>query len=148
MSTTKLGEDFMKIPQLDVAGTNWVIYKDRFLWAIDACGHLDHIDGSMNEPVDPTSEREDMERALTAAEIAAQLEWKKELKIWKQGEAIVKQQIAATIPDSLFMNIQGKGNALEIWSSLANEFDNKSRSVAMDLWKRLQDEYCSKKADV
>jgi len=32
-------------------------------------------------------------------------EWKKELKLWKQGEAIVKQQIAATIPDSLFMKI-------------------------------------------
>jgi len=138
----------MKIPRLDVAGTNWVIYKDRFLWAIDARGHLDHIDGSMNEPVDPTSEREDKERALTAAEIAAQLEWKKELKIWKQGEAIVKQQIAMTIPDSLFMKIQGKGNALEIWSSLANEFEKKSRSVAVDLQKRLQDEYCSEKADV
>ena len=37
LSTSKLGEDFMKIPRLDIAGTNWVIYKDCFLWAIDAC---------------------------------------------------------------------------------------------------------------
>ena len=105
MSTTKLGEDFMKIPRLDVAGTNWVIYKDRFLWAIDARGHLDHVDGSTKEPVDPNLGREDKTKALTVAEAAAELEWNKELKTWKQGEAIVKQQIAATIPDSLFMKI-------------------------------------------
>jgi hypothetical protein len=33
------------------------------------------------------------------------MEWKKETKLWKQGEAIVKQQITGTIPDSLFMKI-------------------------------------------
>ena len=148
MSTIKLGEDLMKIPQLDVAGTNWVIYKDRFLWAIDARGYLDHIDGSTAEPADPISGRDDENKEFTAAETTAELEWKKELKIWKQGEAIVKQQIAATIPDSLFMKIRGKGNALEIWSSLTKEFEKKSRSVAVDLRKRLQDEYCSEKADV
>ena len=92
--------------------------------------------------------REDKTKALTVAEAAAELEWNKELKTWKQGEAIIKQQIAATIPDSLFMKIRGKGNALEIWSSLTNEFEKKSRSVAVDLWKRLQDEFCSEKADV
>jgi len=148
MSTTKLGEDFMKIPRLNVAGTNWVIYKDRFLWAIDACRHLNHVDGSTKELVDPNLGREDKTKALTAAEAAAELEWNKELKTWKQGEAIIKQQIAATILDSLFMKIRGKGNALEIWSSLANEFEKKFRLVAVDLWKRLQDEFYSKKADV
>ena len=148
MSTIKLGEDLMKIPRLDVAGTNWVIYKDRFLWAIDARGYLDHIDGSTAEPADPISGRDDKDKEFTAAETTAELEWKKELKTWKQGEAIVKQQITATILDSLFMKIRGKGNALEILSSLTKEFEKKSRSVAVDLWKRLQDEYCSEKADV
>ena len=33
---TKLGDDLMKVPKLDVGGVNWVIYKDRFLWAVDA----------------------------------------------------------------------------------------------------------------
>ena len=126
MSTTKLGEDFMKILQLDIAGTNWVIYKDHFLWAIDAHGHLDHVDGSMKEPVDPNLGCEDKMKVLMVAEAAAELEWNKELKTWKQGEAIVKPQIAAMIPDSLFMKIQGKGNVLKIWSSLTNEFKKKS----------------------
>ena len=135
MSTTKLGEDFMKIPWLNVAGTNWVIYKDHFLWAIDVRGHLNHVDGSTKEPVDPNLGHENKTKALTVAEAAAELEWNKELKTWKQGEAIVKQQIATTILDSLFMKIRGKGNVLEIWSSLTNEFEKKFQSVAVDLWK-------------
>lgn len=114
MSTTKLGKDFMKIPWLDIAGTNWVIYKDRFLWAIDVRGHLNHIDSSTEEPVDSNLGHEDKTKALMTTKAVAELEWKKELKVWKQGEAIIKQQIAATIPDSLFMKIRGKGTALEI----------------------------------
>jgi len=36
MSTSmKLGDDLMKVPLLNVASTNWVVYKDRFIWAID-----------------------------------------------------------------------------------------------------------------
>ena len=37
---SKLGDDLMRVPKLEVGGTNWVVYKDRFLWSIDACGHL------------------------------------------------------------------------------------------------------------
>ena len=34
-STTKLGDDLLRVPKLDVAGINWVVYKDRFLWSVD-----------------------------------------------------------------------------------------------------------------
>ena len=33
-STTKLGDEFLCIPKLDVAGINLVVYKDRFLWLL------------------------------------------------------------------------------------------------------------------
>jgi len=42
---------------------------------------------------------------FTADEEKEIKEWKAELKEWKQGEAVVKQQIARTISDSLFMKI-------------------------------------------
>jgi hypothetical protein len=63
-------------------------------------------------------------------------EWKVEQKDWRQGEAIVKQQIAATIPDSLFMKIRDKGTALEIWDALQNDFQKKSCMIAVDLSNR------------
>jgi hypothetical protein len=51
-STTRLGDEFLRVLRLDVAGINWVVYKDRFLWSIDARGLLDHLEGSEEEPTD------------------------------------------------------------------------------------------------
>ena len=51
-STNKLGDEFLCILKLDVAGINWVVYKDRFLWSIDARGLLDHLEGTKEEPTD------------------------------------------------------------------------------------------------
>ena len=51
-------------------------------------------------------------------------EWRKELKEWNQGEAIAKQQIASSIPDSLFMKIHSKPTAYGIWRDLENHFQN------------------------
>ena len=157
----KLGDDLMKVPRLEAGGTNWVVYKDRFLWSVDARGLLKHIDGSEREPVCPVkprmvprrdSEGKDtrdlVQATYTPDEERGIKDWKAELKEWKRGEAIIKQQIAATIPDSLFMKIRDKGTALEIWEALKGDFQNKSRIVAVDLRRRLQQEQCAKKGDM
>ncbi|KAJ7721363.1 hypothetical protein B0H16DRAFT_1335375 [Mycena metata] len=52
-TSTKLGDDFLRIPKLEVTGTNWVIYKDRFTWAVDARGLAEHIEPNAEAPVDP-----------------------------------------------------------------------------------------------
>lgn len=142
----KIGDEFLRVPKLDVAGTNWVIYKDRLLWSIDARGYLHHIDGSEKEPVDPINRT--ISSPLTQEQEAEEVEWKKLLKAWKQGEAIVKQQIAGTIPDSLFMKIRTQGTAKQIWEALSKDFQNKSQMVSVDLRRRLQEEKCQDKADI
>ncbi len=142
----KLGDDFMKVSRLEAGGTNWVIYKDRFLWSVDARGLLGHVDGSERELVCPVKPqmiprrdsegketREFVQAAYTQDEKRLIKEWKAKLKAWKRGEATVKQQVAATIPDSPFMKIWDKGMALKIWEALQGDFQNKSRMVAVDL---------------
>ena len=52
-TTSKLGDEFLRIPKLDVSGSNWVLYKERFFWALDARSILDHVDGTGAEPIDP-----------------------------------------------------------------------------------------------
>ena len=118
MSTPKLGDDFLRVPKLEVSGTNWVIYKDRFTWSLDARGILDHIDGSVVEPQDPILGEVREKGEFSAEQKVLDLEWKKELKEWKQGEAIAKQQIASSIPDSLFLKIRAKGTARNMWTEL------------------------------
>ena len=149
----------MRVPKLEVGGANWVIYKDRFLWSIDARGLLEHVDGSSDEPSCPVTPKLMPRTPESSGDVEIRIshtkdeekkleEWTKELKLWKQGEAIVKQQIAATIPDSLFMKIRGKTTALEIWNALSKEFQNKSKMVSVDLRRRLQQERCQEKGDV
>src|SRR5260221_49694 len=167
MSTQKLGDDLMKVPKLDAGGSNWVIYKDRFMWAIDARGLLDKVDGSIREPTKPTPKEKatagggskgvgrtdsggdfEVVEELTADEEKRLEVWKEKHRAWRLGEAIVKQQIAATIPNSLFMKIQDKGTTHEIWRALTRDFQNKSRMVSVDLWRRLQQQRCVEKGDV
>jgi hypothetical protein len=132
MSSTELGDEFLQIPKLDVAGTNWVIYKDRFTWSIDAQGLLHHLDGSEEEPNNPISNR-NITTAFTPAEVALDAAYQKDLKTWQQGEAVVKQQVTGTIPDSLFMKIQGHTTAWQIWEALASDFQKKSCMVSVDI---------------
>jgi hypothetical protein len=162
-ASTKPGEDFMRIPKLEVSGTNWVIFKDRFLWALDARGILDHIDGTGKEPAKPadpipapqvaeaqptTATTQSVLTAEIAEQTRLEAEWKRDVKEWKQGEAIAKQQIASSIPDSLFMKVRGKGTAYEIWTELGNHFEKRSRMVSIDLRRRLQELRCAEKGNV
>ena len=147
-STSKLGDKFLRIPKLDVSGSNWVLYKERFFWALDARAILDHVDGKAEEPTDPVSEKSRKDDKLTDEEKELEKEWKKELKEWKQGEAVAKQQIASSIPDSLFMKIRTKTSAHAIWKELESHFQNRSRMVSVDLRRRIQDQRCAEKGDM
>jgi hypothetical protein len=93
---------------------------------------LHHLDGSEEEPNDPISNR-NITTVFTPAEVALDVAYWKDLKTWRQGEAVVKQQIAGTIPDSLFMKIRRHTTAQQIWEALASNFQKKSHMVLVDL---------------
>ena len=81
MSTTaKLGDDFLCILKLDVSGSNWVIFKDCFLWSIDARGLTEHLDGTAEAPSNPISASAQQGTLLSDAEKLLDKEWKKDLK--------------------------------------------------------------------
>lgn len=189
MSSVKLGDDYVRVPKLDVGGSNWVLYKERLTWAADAKGLVGHLDGTSAEPVAPPSSAGTNTTAPvggTATGVAAtptaagggvdaaattgggtvatapvgvtpgpgtvpdpaHAAYQLKLAGWKKGEAIVKQLIASTIPDSLFMKVRAKGTAHAIWQALAAEFEKRSRMVSLDLRRRLQEQRCGDKADV
>jgi hypothetical protein len=145
--STKLGDEFLRIPKLNVSGTNWVIFKDRFTWALDARGILDHIDGTEEEPVDPFTGDERM-KTLSEEQGKLDAQWKRDVKEWRQGEAIAKQQITSSILDSLFMKVRAKGTAYEIWTELGKHFEKRSWMVSIDLRRRLQEQRCADKGNI
>jgi hypothetical protein len=97
----KLLEFFLRLPKLNADGTNWIVFCDRFVFAADAAGLARHINGSGKAPA--------VLPALTASPSKTDKElWddnQKEWKEWTQGEAVMKQAIAGSIPDSLFIQV-------------------------------------------
>ncbi|KAJ7663754.1 hypothetical protein DFH06DRAFT_986601, partial [Mycena polygramma] len=130
MSTpySKPSDFFLRIPKCEGDGTNWSVYKSRFTYAADAAGMSDHLLDTYIAPTPPTTAS-----PPTAAEAAALDAYDKELKIWKSGQAIVKQAVASTIPDALFLRVKDSKSAAELWKNVSNEFEKKSKMVTVDL---------------
>jgi hypothetical protein len=74
--------------------------------------------------------------------------YKTELKEWRTGQAITKQQIAGTIPDSLFIQIKNLNTANKIFMHLSNLFEQRSCVVSVELLRKLQDLKCPEKGNV
>ena len=127
---------------------NWVIYKEHFFQVLDARGIIDHINRTGMEPADPVPEEAHMLNGLSTEQAKLDEGWKKELREWKSGEAIAKQKIACTIPDSLFLKIHSKGTALAIWKALENHFQKQSQMVVIDPHRRIQNQCCGDKDDI
>ncbi|KIJ21286.1 hypothetical protein PAXINDRAFT_64679, partial [Paxillus involutus ATCC 200175] len=60
----------------------------------------------------------------------------------------MKQQIAVTVPNSLFIRFRGLKTAKEIYDFLVNEFENCSHVVTIELRRKLLELKCPDKADV
>jgi len=147
MSTGKLLEFFIRIPKLLPDGSNWVIFKDRFHFAAAAAVLQKHLDGTDSEPAalafpvaGPTP--------LTAAQTEELKAYEASLSKWQAGEAVLKQAIASTIPDSLFLDVRKEKTAKLMWDSVSNKREKKSRMVTVDLRRKLQLEKCEENGDV
>ena len=117
-SNSKLLEFFAHIPKLEVDGSNWVIFKDRFLYAAAAGSLKGHIDATGKPPVNPVlTPRE----PLTEDQKLAMSEYSALLTKWEMEENIVKQALASVIPDSLFIEVRRMETALSMWDAVRNQ---------------------------
>ena len=98
MSTVngKLLEFFVRIPKLEIDGSNWVIFKDRFAFAAAAADLEKHIDGT-GTPPNPLIFTWTGPTPLTSDQITEYGEYEVKQSKWLMGEAVIKQAIATTI---------------------------------------------------
>ena len=142
----KVLEFFAKIPRLEADGSNWVIYKDRFTYAADAASLLGHIDGK-GVPPRPIIIPRGTE-PLTAAQQESLDDYAVEMSKWQSEEAIIRQAIASTISDSLFLEVRKTDTALGMWEAVKGQREKKSRMVTVDMRRKLQAEKCPESGDV
>ena len=145
LQNSKLLEFFTHIPKLEVDGSNWVIFKDHFLFAAAAASLKGHIDGSKKSPASPMLIPSG---PLTEDQKVAMIEYGKLLTKWEMEENIVKQALALVIPDSLFIEVRKMEMALSMWNAVRNQREKKSQMVTIDMHRKLQSEKCNEQGDV
>ncbi|KAK0421484.1 hypothetical protein EV421DRAFT_1884193 [Armillaria borealis] len=133
-STAKLGEYFAKLPAYKADGMNWIFFRDRFLFAVDAAGLSDHFEDVVTA-TEPTAPAVVDPKNPTADETKAINEYTKKRRIWKSEQAVIKQGIASVISDSLFLKVKGEATAKAMWEKVKSEYEKKSKMVTTHLTK-------------
>ena len=132
----KLLEFFVQIPKLEIDGSNWIIFKDHFAFAAAAADLEKHIDG-MGTPPNPPIFTWIGPTPFTSDQITEYEEYQVKQSKWLMGEAVIKQAIATTIPDSLFIEVCKKVMACLMWEAVRLKREKKSRMVTVDLRHKL-----------
>ena len=70
------------------------------------------------------------------------------MSIWKSNEAIIRQGIASTILDSLFLEVRKEVTVIKMWKAVKEKREKKSWMVTVDLRCKLQVEKCAESGDM
>ena len=145
--TSVLKEETIKVPMLKVDRSNWIIYKSRIELAAEAQGLHGYLIGTKVLPRHPQTGKDD---TWTPNKDEQKLidEYDKAEPKWTKENAKVKQIIAASTPDMLYLKFHSLGSAHSLWEALASEFEQCSGVVAIELRRKLQGVHCGEKADV
>ena len=126
-SDLKLTNNYLRVPRLPADGKGFVIWKECLELLIKAWGLYGHLDGTTVKPNDPLTRSETS--VLTQEKVSMNLKYAKEYVTYSQEEAIVFQQIASTILDSLYLKIKGKPTVKEAWDALKADFEKRSQMI-------------------
>jgi len=158
-------EEFFKVPKLLADGSNWVTYKDRLRWALNARSILNHLDKVIPElevliatelspandsaAADPSGGTKVLPKDFNTSmtELVAQSSKMRHDK-WHTNEATVKQCIVSSVPDSVFNWVKMKDTAKDVWDAIAQIFEGRSLMVAINLRQKMQNVSCEASDDV
>ena len=144
----KLGNNFLCVPGLPADGKGFVVWKERLELLIQVCGLYSHLDGSTARPDDPPPLRSTGSTVLTEKQASVIERYAKNINQYLQEQAIVFQQIASTIPNSLYLKIKGKLTVKEAWDALKANFKRRLHMIMIELCKQLQDTCCTENGNI
>src|ERR1700677_3082778 len=123
----------ISITKLIADGSNWVTYRDRMLWAIDSRGLAEHLTNA----------------AMTVTYTAVGLVGTVTPQMrWDHDQAVVKQLIAASVPDTVFNSIKTGTTAKDVWDALKKLYEGCTMLITIDLGRRLQTTRCGEDENV
>src|SRR5713226_5548233 len=128
-----MGEEKLHLPKLASDGSNWITYRDHIQWSFKMRGLGNHL--ISNSILD-----EDLE----AGDISGYTHTQR----WEMVEVRTSSLLDATIPDNVFWSIKDAESVKEVWDNLKALFEGKSRTILVDLGRKLQTTRCGEDNDV
>src|SRR6266702_3201851 len=123
----------INILKLAADGSNLVMYWDCMKFALDMRGWAEHL-----------TETTVTQGYKDAGDIANV----KPAQRWKNDDGAVQQLIVTSVPDSIFNCIKEGTDAKTIWDMLKKIFEGRTRSLLIDLGRKLQNTKCGEDDDV
>jgi hypothetical protein len=116
-----------RLPKLASDGANWVVYRDRVIWAMQGSSIDEHI------AADTPSAAYTALGTLDG--LASEARWTKE-------ESTIKQVLCSTLPDSAFTRIKGAASVKAAWDILKRVYEERSKALVADIVRRFRNKRC------
>jgi len=114
-------------------GSNWVSYRDRLTITLKMKRWQEHLtEDAVTQAYNDRS---------TINGIASEMRW-------EDDDQAVKHVIMNSVPDEVFNRIKGGASVKAWWDSLKTICEGRSRSLLIDLGRKLQNTYCGDNDDV
>ncbi|KAI6115780.1 hypothetical protein EDD16DRAFT_1482461 [Pisolithus croceorrhizus] len=131
-----LSSGIYAVPRL--TNTNWVEFKTKTMMSLWAWGLACHLEGTVKVPEslphDPSNSRKILKS--NKSKLATEEEIKENyvvLDAYAQKEALAIQQLFAAVPNTVLIQVQGKGSVAKIWKAICSIYKAKSDLVQVDL---------------
>jgi len=131
-------EPVWAIPKLAPDGSNWVMFKTCFLFAMAGCDIEGHFDQSKTTPLVPTYSTSD-EAKWTTTDKDKNQAYLLLARKWRHDEHVACAQLAQVVSDSLLIKIQHAGAIADMWDIIVTEFDRKGCMVQVDLCRKMME---------
>jgi LTR polyprotein gag-polypeptide-like protein len=123
----------LHLPMLAADGFNWIMYCNRISWLLKMRGLGDHLMSII---------------ATAPYKSASTINRLTPKEHWTTDKNVASQLIGATIPDSVFHKIKMANHMKDLWDTLKALFEGKSRTLLIDLGRKLQNMHCGNNEDV
>jgi hypothetical protein len=123
----------IRLPKLATDGSNWVVYRDRVIWAMQVHTIDEHIS-------DDTPPQAYLDHG-TVDSLTPQARWDKE-------ENIIKQILCSTLPDTAFNRIKSATTIKAVWEILKRVYEDRSKALVADVIRRFRNRRCEETESV
>jgi gag-polypeptide of LTR copia-type len=121
------------LPKLASDGGNWVVYRDRIIWAMQASTINDHIiTDTPSAAYLALGDRDNLTPEL----------W------WAKEENHIKQVLCSTLPDTAFNQIKSVTSIKDVWATLKRVYEERSKALVVDIMQRFRNKRCEETESV